>query len=83
MPLIAFLYPELRQVPSADRAALLRRAWHAPLNVFELVALAAVLVAGVLLTGSALAGGALAAAGMALAFLRGTRRALRALVGRA
>ena len=49
--------------------------------MFELVALAAVLVAGVLLTGSELAGGALAAGGLTLLVLRGTRRALRALVG--
>ena len=50
LPLPAFLFPELRRVSPAEREALLRRAAHAPLDVVELLGIAAGLVAVTALT---------------------------------
>lgn len=50
VPLPAFLFPELRRLPEEEREGALRRAARTPLDVFELLGIAAGLVAVAALT---------------------------------
>src|SRR6185503_3692780 len=60
LPLPAFLFPELRQLPKSEHHDALRRAADTPFDVFELVGIAAGLVAVAALTRYGAAGLSLA-----------------------
>ena len=70
------LFPELRSLEPGDRAAALRAARRTPLDVLELVALAAALVGAAALRRADL-GLALAAGVVGIVMVRRVRRGLR------
>lgn len=88
---IACLYPELRGMPDAERAAALRAARHEPLDLVELLGVAAGLIVAMLVARYAAGGlpepariaAAIAVVALTAApfLLRRTRRGLRKMRG--